>query len=71
MKCAVSAQKALQGSETETTEKNNINPDEGSLIFFPVGKLIISFEKSKQRMTELVARPVPELSGKVKLLRSR
>ena len=55
----------------EATEKNNINPDEGSLIFFPVGKLIISFEKSKQRMTELVARPVPELSGKVKLPRSR
>ena len=60
LKGAVSALKALQGSETETREllggtEENSFPDEGSLIC-PPGKSM-SFHKKETEKNELVARP--------------
>ena len=66
----MSAQKALEGSETETrellggSEENSILPDEGSLIC-PPGKLIINKKHKKSEKIDnvekidLVARPEP------------
>ena len=58
----MSAQKALQGSETETrellggTEENGVFPDKGSFIC-PPGKSM-TFHKKETEKIELVARPV-------------
>ena len=65
MKGTVSAQKALQGSETETrellggTEENSLSPGDGSLIFPPV-QINDFFYKKDTEKNELVARPTFE-----------
>ena len=63
MKGAVSAQKALQKSHTETrelmvgTEEKSISPDEGSIIS-PAGKNQCFLHKKETEIkVELVARP--------------
>ena len=54
MKGAVSAQKALQGSETETrellggTEEKRYFPNEGSLIC-PPGKSMILYKREREK----------------------
>ena len=61
LKAAVSAQKALQGSLTETRSDGTETylPDEGSLIC-PPGKSLIFTEKGNGGKIELVARPAVE-----------
>ena len=62
MKGVVSAQKALQGSRTETREllggmeENCVSLTKESLIYRP-GKSMIFNKKRKQKKIELVARP--------------
>ena len=66
LKGAVSAQKALRGSETETrellggTEENSVSPDEGSLICRQINDFFI---KRKQKKIEIVAKPARPLGG--------
>ena len=54
LESAMSAQKALQGFETETREllggttENSVSPDKGSLIC-PPGKSMIVYKKEKEK----------------------
>ena len=60
----MSAQKALQGSETETREllegmeENSVSPTRG-VIDLPSRQIYDFFTKEKQKKIELVARPGP------------
>ena len=65
LKGTVSAQKALQGSKTETKELlgGAEEKNEGSLIC-PSGKSFL-FTKRKQNKIQLVARPVSPRSGEL------
>ena len=64
----MSAQKALQGSDTETREllggttENSVSPDKGSLIC-PPDKSMIFYKKETDKKIELVARPVGDSRG--------